>query len=55
MNKAPTRQEIEEKAKENPVTIPERLELYRGEFLYNAFYNYNISGNMPFYIDSKSR
>ena len=25
------------------------------EQLYNAFYNYNISGNMPFYIDSKSR
>ena len=29
----PTIQEIEEKAKENPVTIPERLELYRGEFI----------------------
>ena len=33
MNKAPSRQEIEEKAKENPVNIPERLELYRGEFI----------------------
>ena len=33
MNKAPTRQEIEEKAKENPVIIPERLELYRAEFI----------------------
>lgn len=33
MNKAPTRQEIEEKAKENPVIIPERLELYRSEFI----------------------
>jgi DNA replication protein DnaC len=32
MNKAPTIQEIEEKAKEHPVTIPERLELYRSEF-----------------------
>ena len=33
MNKAPSRQEIEEKAKENPVIIPERLELYRSEFI----------------------
>ena len=33
MNKAPSRQEIEEKAKENPVIIPERLELYRAEFI----------------------
>jgi len=32
MNKAPTIQEIEEKAKEHPVTIPERLELYKSEF-----------------------
>ena len=33
MNKAPTRQEIEEKAKEHSVIIPERLELYRAEFI----------------------
>lgn len=33
MNKAPSRQEIEEKAKEHPVIIPERLELYKSEFV----------------------
>ena len=32
MFKAPSRQEIEEKAREHPVIVPEDLELYKKDF-----------------------